>query len=72
MFRVGVSQNKPEDEAETAAKLAGVTSRETQLSVLSIVDDPSAEMEKIENEQDYSGFNTDGFALERTAEGGEE
>lgn len=60
------------DEAETAAKLAGVTSRETQLSVLSIVDDPTAEMEKIENEQDYGSFNTDGFALDRTTEGGEE
>lgn len=60
------------DEAETAAKLAGVTSKETQLSVLSIVDDPAAERKKIEEEQDISGFNTDGFVLDRTATGSEE
>ena len=39
------------EEAATAAQLAGVVSRETQLSVLSIVPDVQAEMEKIEEEQ---------------------
>ena len=39
------------DEAQTAAQLAGIVSRETQLSVLSIVPDVQAEMEKIEEEQ---------------------
>lgn len=54
------------DEAETAAKLAGITSKETQLSVLSIVDDPNAELERIEAEQDLMGNDTDGFNINRT------
>lgn len=38
------------DEASIASNLDGVTSKETQLSVLSIVDDVKAEMEKIKEE----------------------
>ena len=40
-----------QEEAEIAAKLAGVTSQETQLSVLSIVDSVGAEQERIKEEQ---------------------
>ena len=38
------------DEAETAGKLAGITSRKTQLSVLSMVDDVDREIAQIEAE----------------------
>ncbi|OLS39125.1 phage portal protein [Bacillus sp. MRMR6] len=47
------------DEAETASKLAGVVSKETQLRVLSIVDNVKDEMARIEAESGDSGFNTD-------------
>lgn len=60
------------DEAETAAKLSGVTSRETQLSVLSIVDDPDEEMKKIESELTYDSFDTAGYNIERTTDSTEE
>ena len=49
------SENLPKNiknEAETAKALEGVTSKETQLSVLSIVPDVSEEMKKIEKEED--------------------
>ena len=39
------------DEASTASKLEGIVSKESQLSVLSIVDDVQAELERIEKEQ---------------------
>ncbi|WP_230913643.1 phage portal protein [Agrilactobacillus fermenti] len=39
------------DEAQTASTLEGIVSKETQLSVLSIVDDPKAEMDKMAQEQ---------------------
>lgn len=35
------------DEADTASKLEGIVSKETQLGTLSIVDDPQAEIEKM-------------------------
>lgn len=54
------------DEAEIAEKLSGVTSRETQLSVLSVVEDVESEMQKIEEEQDTAGSAVD-FSLNRTA-----
>ncbi|MDF2650089.1 MAG: hypothetical protein K0Q73_5894 [Paenibacillus sp.] len=47
------------DEAETASKLEGVVSKETQLSVLSIVDNVKDEIARIEAEAGDSGFNTD-------------
>lgn len=39
------------DEATTAATLEGIVSKETQLSVLSIVDDVPAELQRIEDER---------------------
>ena len=39
------------NEAETAAALAGIVSKETQLSTLSIIKDPKAELEKINQEE---------------------
>ena len=47
------TQNAPKnllEEAQTAAQMAGITSRETQLSVISAVDDPQTELRKIETE----------------------
>lgn len=39
------------EETEIAKNLAGIVSKETQMAVLSIIGDPAAEMEKIEEEQ---------------------
>lgn len=39
------------DEADTASKLQGIVSKETQLSTLSIVDDPKAEIGRMADEQ---------------------
>lgn len=47
------------DEAEIAEKLSGVTSKETQLSVLSVVEDVNGELVKIEKENDTAGYKTD-------------
>ena len=47
------------DEAEIAEKLSGVTSKETQLSVLSVVEDVDSELVKIEKEKDAAGYMTD-------------
>ena len=47
------------DEAEIAGKLAGVTSKETQLSVLSVVEDVDSELKLIEKEYDAAGYSTD-------------
>lgn len=49
------SRNLPKnilEEAQTAQALEGVVSHETQLSVLSIVNSPKEELEKIEKEED--------------------
>ena len=49
-----MKRNMPEDlasEASLASSLSGITSKETQLGVLSFVDDPSAELERMEAEQ---------------------
>lgn len=40
------------DEAETAARLEGIVSQQTQLSVLSIVDDVKAEQDQIDKEKE--------------------
>lgn len=53
------------DEAEIAEKLSGVTSKETQLSVLSVVEDVDGELVKIEKEKDAAGYMTD-FSTNRT------
>lgn len=58
------------DEAQTAGAMSGITSRRTQLQVLSIVPDPDAEMEQIEKET-YDMY-TDGYETDRTGEEDEE
>ncbi|MFR7639925.1 MAG: phage portal protein, partial [Allobaculum sp.] len=52
-LQVTTSRNLPKnrlEEAQTAAQLSGIVSHETQLSLLSIIPDPKAELEKIEKE----------------------
>jgi len=54
--------NNVMEEAETAAKLSGITSHRTQLSVLSIVDNVQEELEQIEKEREdvaMNAFNRD-------------
>lgn len=55
------------DEADTAGKLSGITSKRTQLSVISAVKSVEDELEQIQNEQDLSAVNIE-FPTERTAE----
>ncbi|MFG5502012.1 phage portal protein, partial [Enterococcus faecalis] len=43
--------------AETAQKLEGIVSRETQLGVLSIVSDVTQEMERIKDEETEERLN---------------
>lgn len=57
------------DEAETASKLQGVVSKETQLGILSIVDNPKQEIERMEAEKP-SSYPTDPSGDFKT--GGEE
>ena len=47
------------EEAQTAAQLSGVVSRQTQLKGLSIVDDVQEELDRIDEEQDTQGYQTD-------------
>lgn len=54
------------EEADAAAKLKGITSDETLLSILSIVTDVKAEMKRKQQEQDMSGYQTD-YATQRTS-----
>lgn len=59
---IRTSRNLPkniQEEAQTAANLSGIVSRETQLSVLSIVDNVQEELEKIQAESpvDLLGFD---------------
>lgn len=52
---IQTTRNLPQnrlEEAQTAAQLSGIVSRETQLSLLSIVPDPKAELEKMEAEEE--------------------
>lgn len=49
------SRNMPrnlKDEAETAAKLSGITSKETQLSVLSMIENVQEEIKRMKDEQE--------------------
>ena len=55
------------EESQIAGNLAGITSQETQLSVLSIVDSAKHEIERINEEQDETGYMTD-YPTNRTAE----
>lgn len=53
------------EEAETAQALAGITSKETQLSVISIVQNPKEELNRIDNEEGLG----EPFYEERTSGG---
>lgn len=53
-IEVTMTRNLPKNlksEADVARSLEGVVSKETQLKVLSIVDDPAAELERIDEEE---------------------
>ena len=47
------------DEAQTAGAMSGITSKRTQLQVLSIVPDVDKEMEQIEKENDATAYITE-------------
>ena len=69
-LRFRFTQNLPanaEDEANTAAKLTGIVSRKTQLSLLSAVDSVQEELDRIEEEEDREAYRTD-YPTDRTTE----
>ena len=49
-------------EAETAQKLEGIVSKETQLRVLSLVKDPVKEMEQMANEEAERVASADSYS----------
>lgn len=58
-IEIRTSRNLPKnipEEAQTAAQLSGIVSQETQLSVLSIVPDVSAEIKRIESEKEENSI----------------
>lgn len=55
------------DEAQTAAQLAGTTSLQTRLGVLSVVDNVQDEMDRIAQEQDIDAYATM-YPTDRTGE----
>lgn len=55
------------EESQIAGALSGITSKETQLTVLSVVDDVKKEMDKIKEDQDEEGYKTD-FPTERVVD----
>lgn len=62
MLHYVFTQNYPAnilEESQIAGNLAGITSQETQLKVLSIVDNVKDEIERINEEQDVTGYETD-------------
>lgn len=59
------------EESQIAGNLAGITSRETQLKTLSVVDNVKEEMERIEAEKDQEGYETD-YPTNRTADPADE
>lgn len=66
---VVMHRNMPEDlasEAAVAGSLSGIVSEQTQLSVLSCVDDPAAEISRKEAERDRrAAVSTGGLPIER-------
>lgn len=67
--------NIPEDiegEANAAAKLSGITSRETQLATLPFVQDPAAELRKIEKEETGTDYVTERTVNDETDRGTDE
>ena len=59
--------NNETEEAQIAGALAGITSKRTQLSVLSVVDNVEDEIKRIEEEQNNTGYMPD-YPTARTAE----
>lgn len=55
------------DESQIAGNLSGITSRKTQLKVLSVIDNVDEELKQIDAEQDTTGYGTD-YPTERTLE----
>ncbi|RVU97049.1 phage portal protein [Coriobacteriales bacterium OH1046] len=70
---IAMHRNMPEDiaaEAQVAGALSGIVSEETQLSVLSCVDDPRREIERKDAEREARAASySDGMPTERTAGG---
>lgn len=67
---IQMSRNIPKnisEEAQTAARLSGIVSRKTQLSVLSIVKDPQEEIDKMDEEQSQA-LDSLGFEFEPKTE----
>lgn len=55
------------EETQIAGNLSGITSKETQLEVLSCVDSVQSEFEKLDKEQDKTAYETD-YPTQRTVE----
>lgn len=70
-IEITMHRNMPEDlasEASVAGSLSGIVSEETQLSILSCVDDPKREMERKADEKERRAeIGTGGFPTNRTA-----
>ena len=47
------------DESQIAGNLSGITSRKTQLKVLSVIDNVDEELKQIDAEQDTTEYGTD-------------
>lgn len=70
-IEITFSRNLPKnllEEAQTAQALEGVVSKETQLSVLSIVTDPKSEIERLDNEKQkaLNEYDLAGQAFKKT------
>lgn len=71
---ITMHRNMPEDlaaEASVAGTLSGIVSEETQLSVLSCVDDPKKEIERKERERDRkaeAATSAEGYPVNRTVQ----
>ena len=76
MVDVTMHRNMPDDlqsEASVAGQLSGIVSEETQLSVLSCVSDPKAEMQRKRDEQEEkANAVSDGYPTNRTIETNQE
>ena len=55
------------EEAQIAAQLSGIVSKETQLKIISAVEDVQEELNKIEKEADPLEYSTD-YPTNRTVE----
>ncbi|WP_207741582.1 phage portal protein [Eubacterium maltosivorans] len=59
------------EESQVAGNLKGLVSQETQLSVLSIVDNAKQEIERMDEEWDKTAYSTD-YPTDRTEEAGDD